>query len=98
MSAGRTASSPPLARVLYLLDADNRFSITSTIADTNAVRFAADIRLAPFRNRPLTVKTPEKTLSLMTTTNVTTIATRPLTNATQHTEFKFNGIKNLGGK
>ena len=31
----------------------------------------------------------------MTTTNITEIATRPLTNALQRAEFNFKGIKKL---
>ena len=92
---GRADPCPPLARVMYLLDAENRLTVESTIADTNAVRWVSDLRLAPLANRPLKVTTPETTHSFSTTTNVTTICTRPLTNAVQRAEMKFGGIIKL---
>lgn len=91
----RKPTKSPLGRVIYWLDAENNFSVESTIADTNAVKFVSDIRLMPLVARPMTVKTPDATRAFTTTTNITTIATRPLTNATQKTEFHFTGIKKL---
>jgi hypothetical protein len=83
------------SRVTYWLDAANTLAIESSIADTNAVKWASTLRLAPFANRPFTVKTPDASLSLSTTTNVTEISLRPLTNTLQRTEFNFKGIKKL---
>lgn len=71
----------------------NMLTIESSIADTNAVKWVSSLRLAPLANRPLTVKTPETTLSLSTTTNITEIATRPLTNTTQRIEFNFTAMR-----
>lgn len=82
-------------RVAYWLDAANTLSIESTIADTNAVKWASSLRLAPLAKRSLAVKTPDASLSLATTTNITEISLRPLTNATQRAEFNFKGIKKL---
>ena len=77
------------SRVTYWLDAANALSVESSIADTNAVKWASSLRVAPLVNRPLSVKTPESFLSFSTTTNVTEISLRPQTNATQRVEFKF---------
>ena len=83
------------SRVTYWLDAANTLAIESLITDTNAVKWASSLRLAPFANRPFTVKTPDASLSFTTTTNVTEISLRPLTNTLQRAEFNFKGIKKL---
>ena len=85
----------PSSRVVYWLDAANTLTIESTISDTNAVKWASSLRLAPLAKRSLAVKTPDASLSLATTTNITEISLRPLTNATQRAEFNFKGIKKL---
>jgi hypothetical protein len=81
--------------VVYWLDAGNTLTIESFFPGTNAVKWASSLRLAPFANRPLTVKTPDASLSFTTTTNVTEISLRPLTNTLQRTEFNVMGIKKL---
>jgi hypothetical protein len=90
-----SVASVPSSRVVYWLDAGNTLAIESSIADTNAVKWASSLRLAPFANRPFTVKTPDASLSFTTTTNVTEISLRPLTNTLQRAEFNFKGIKKL---
>lgn len=92
VSSVALVSSP---RITYWLDAANTLTIESSIADTNAVKWASSLRLAPFANRPFTVKTPDASLSFTTTTNVTEISLRPLTNTLQRAEFNFKGIKKL---
>ena len=93
---GRTGVSPVhVPRITYWLDAANTLTVESSIPDTNTVKWASTMRLAPFANRPLTVKTPDASLSFSTTTNITTISLRPLTNALQRAEFNFKGIKTL---
>jgi len=93
--ATNKVASVPSSRVTYWLDADNTLTVESSIADTNAVKWASTLRLAPFANRPFTVKTPDASLSFTTTTNVTEISLRPLTNTLQRAEFNFKGIKKL---
>ena len=83
------------SRVTYWLDAGNTLAIESSIADTNAVKWTSSLCLALFANRPFTVKTPDASLSFTTTTNVTEISLRPLTNTLQRAEFNFKGIKKL---
>lgn len=86
-----TNSVPP--KVVYWLDAGNKLTVESTIADTNAVKWASALKLAPLKARPLSVATPNGMLSLSSTTNVTEILLRPVTNAIQRTELRFDGIK-----
>ena len=95
VSSVSSVASVPSSRVVYWLDADNTLTVESSIADTNAVKWSSSLRLAPFVNRPLTIKTPDASLSLSTTTNITEISLRPLTNTLQRTEFNFMGIKKL---
>ena len=83
------------SKVVYWLDAGNKLTVESTIADTNAVKWASALKLAPLKARPLSVTTPAAKLSLSSTTNITEILMRPATNATQRTEFCFEGIKRL---
>ena len=91
-----TAPGGSRSRITYWLDAANTLTIESSLPDgTNAVKWASSLRLAPFANRPFTVKTPDSSFSLSTTTNVTEISLRPLTNTLQRTEFNFKGIKKL---
>jgi hypothetical protein len=86
-----TNGVPP--KVVYWLDAGNKLTVESTIADTNAVKWASSVKLAPLKARPLSVATPTGMLSLSSTTNITEILLRPATNAVQRTELRFEGIK-----
>lgn len=81
------------SKVVYWLDACNKLTVESTIVDTNDVKWASALKLAPLKARPLSVTTPAAKLSLSSTTNITEILMRPATNATQYTEFRFEGIK-----
>ena len=66
------------SRVTYWLDAENRFVVETTLPDTNAVKFAASVRVRP---------------PFPGVTNETTVALRPATNVVQRLEWRLPVVK-----
>ena len=73
----KTERTNDAARVVYWLDAKNTWAVETTLPDTNAVKFAASVRVCP---------------PFPGVTNETTVALRQGTNETQRVVFKLTGM------
>ena len=87
VSSVALVSSP---RITYWLDAGNTLTIESSIADTNAVKWASSLRLAPLRGRTLAVADSLGSRTYASTTNTVTLALRPGTNATEKVTLRLS--------
>ena len=87
VSSVALVSSP---RITYWLDAGNTLTIESSIADTNAVKWASAIRLAPLKGRSLAVADSLGSHTYASTTNTATLALRPGTNTTERVTLRFS--------
>jgi len=86
VSSVSSVASVSSSRVIYWIDAQNRLTIESTLAAE--ALWQATLPLAPLcGGRSLAIAGPTNTYMLAATTNVTPVALRPLTNATQKIEF-----------
>lgn len=79
----------PAPRVTYWLDAENRLSVESAIAGTNAVAWADGIVFAPLGSRRVEVADASGVRTLSATTNAVSVSLRPGTNATERVELRF---------
>ena len=84
-----SVASVPSSRIIYWLDAANQLTIESTIVDTNAVKWASSLAVAPLRGRRLEIADSLGTRSLANTTNSVSIALRPGTNVTEKISLRF---------
>ena len=85
-----SVASVPSARVVYWLDADNTLTIESSIADTNAVKWASSLRFASLKGRSLAVADSLGSCTYASTTNTVTLALRPGTNATEKVTLRLS--------
>ena len=88
----------PSNRVTYWLDASNTLTVESSITDTNAVKWASTLTLAPLKGRKLEIVDALGTRTYANTTNSVTLALRPGTNALQRLSIGLgqSGVGSFG--